>query len=634
MRFSVASTLLALATVASAASSWTISDGTVKVSSKSGNDVVEKFSGVDRVQNTLTLGHQDKLKVTLTTKDGSTAKRPHQAFLVVKEASGLEAPFPLTVKDSGKGTVEISQKDLPVQLLLSQEPLEASLVLGSFGSSKGSVTPVFGFTVQLDPVVTAPSYEKPLRYGKLAEIHHIFRADPKNPPKIVSITFALAVLATVPALFIGWFALGGNFTHAQKALGNAPISHVVFFGSIVAMEGVFFLYYTQWNLFQTLPAIGVVGVAAFLSGTKALGEVQRRRLAGDRTFTAPSAEETFNHPAFSSVIWDLEPHRNDVLEVAKSRGGPVKIAWEIHGDGPIKIVLIMGLAGVKTSWQRQTKYFGHDHSSEYSVLILDNRGMGGSDRPLGRYTTSGMAADIVEVLDHVGWTAEREVHVVGLSLGGMIAQEVACAIPSRLRSLTLMSTTARFESAPAKTWSDAIWQRLALGFLLPKSEDQAIRETAQKLFTEEWLAAPDAAAALPSPKTTSRCGPAPGTPDGEYRVFDSNFQRFQAQELFKKHCADWYTKQGYLCQLVAAAGHWKSQGQLRTMADRLGRERIFILHGTGDHLIPVQNGERLIKYIEPGKGMIVDGMGHVPIMDKAAWVNGLLEERFAAWEKL
>lgn len=59
------------------------------------------------MQGALTLGHQDKLKVTLTTKDGSKAKRPHQAFLVVKEASGLEAPFPLTVKDSGKATVEI-----------------------------------------------------------------------------------------------------------------------------------------------------------------------------------------------------------------------------------------------------------------------------------------------------------------------------------------------------------------------------------------------------------------------------------------------------------------------------------------------------------------------------------------------
>lgn len=48
------------------------------------------------------------------------------------------------------------------------------------------------------------------------------------------------------------------------------------------MEGVFFLYYSTWNLFQTLPAIAVVGVVAFLSGNSALGEVQRRRLAGER----------------------------------------------------------------------------------------------------------------------------------------------------------------------------------------------------------------------------------------------------------------------------------------------------------------------------------------------------------------
>ncbi|RFU78735.1 hypothetical protein TARUN_3523 [Trichoderma arundinaceum] len=632
MRFSVASTLLALATAASAASSWTFSDGTVKVSSKSGNDASEKFSSADRVHSTLTLGHQDKLKVLLTTKDGSKAKRPHQAFLVVKEASGLEAPFPLTVKDSGKGVVEISQKDLPVQLLLSQEPLEASLVLGSFGSTEGSVTPVFDFTVKLDPAAALPNYEKPLRYGKLAEIHHIFRADPKNPPKIISIAFALAVLATVPALFIGWFALGGNFTHAQKALGNAPLSHAVFFGSIIAMEGVFFLYYTQWNLFQTLPAIGAVGVAAFLSGTKALGEVQRRRLAGERAFTIPPAEETLKHPAFPSVIWALEPHRAGKVEAANGRGGPVKIAWEIHGDGPTKLVLIMGLAGVKTSWQRQTKYFGHDRADEYSVLILDNRGMGDSDKPLARYTTSAMAADVVDVLDHVGWTAEREVHVVGISLGGMIAQEVACAIPTRLRSLILVGTTAQFESGPAKSWTDAIWQRV--GFVIPKSEEQGIADTSRQLFSDEWLAAPDDASALPSPKTTSRCGPAPGTPDGEYLAFDSNFQRFQAQELFKKRQAGWFTRQGFLCQLIAAGWHRKSPEQLRQMADKVGRERILIMHGTADNMITVPNGEKLIKYIEPSVGLIVEGMGHAPGMDKAQWFNSLLEERFIAWDKL
>lgn len=48
------------------------------------------------------------------------------------------------------------------------------------------------------------------------------------------------------------------------------------------MELVFYLYYTSWNLFQTLPVAAIVGVTTFLSGTKALGEVQGRRLAGER----------------------------------------------------------------------------------------------------------------------------------------------------------------------------------------------------------------------------------------------------------------------------------------------------------------------------------------------------------------
>jgi len=48
------------------------------------------------------------------------------------------------------------------------------------------------------------------------------------------------------------------------------------------MEFVFFLYYTTWNLFQVLPVIGLVGTVTVLSGTKALGEVQSRRLAGER----------------------------------------------------------------------------------------------------------------------------------------------------------------------------------------------------------------------------------------------------------------------------------------------------------------------------------------------------------------
>lgn len=79
-----------------------------------------------------------------------------------------------------------------------------------------------------------------------------------------------------------WATLGGNLNHLSKAIGVAPLSHATFFGSIMAMEFVFFMYYTSWNLFQVLPVMGVVGAVAVLSGTKALGEVQSRRLAGER----------------------------------------------------------------------------------------------------------------------------------------------------------------------------------------------------------------------------------------------------------------------------------------------------------------------------------------------------------------
>jgi predicted alpha/beta hydrolase len=84
----------------------------------------------------------------------------------------------------------------------------------------------------------------------------------------------------------------------------------------------------------------------------------------------------------------------------------------------------MGLGGMKYAWQRQTKDFAHTKGDQYSSLVTDNRGIGDSDKPTSRYSTSEMAKDIVEVVDHIGWTGKRELHVIGISMGGMIAQEI------------------------------------------------------------------------------------------------------------------------------------------------------------------------------------------------------------------
>lgn len=84
----------------------------------------------------------------------------------------------------------------------------------------------------------------------------------------------------------------------------------------------------------------------------------------------------------------------------------------------------MGLGAFYWAWQRQTKDFGHDQATKYTCLVFDNRGIGGSDKPLLRYSTSEMAKDTLELLDQLGWTNERQLHVIGSSLGGMIAQEL------------------------------------------------------------------------------------------------------------------------------------------------------------------------------------------------------------------
>ena len=84
----------------------------------------------------------------------------------------------------------------------------------------------------------------------------------------------------------------------------------------------------------------------------------------------------------------------------------------------------MGLAATKAYWQRQTKDFSHTQGNRYTSLIFDNRGIGESDKPLMRYSTSEMAEDLLELLQHLGWTMERQLHIIGISMGGMIAQEL------------------------------------------------------------------------------------------------------------------------------------------------------------------------------------------------------------------
>ncbi|MCJ1404653.1 hypothetical protein MMC11_007879 [Xylographa trunciseda] len=289
MRFSalsIALSLLAGATPIVSGASWGFSDATITVQSKGagvGGGFKEKLAENQPLSQAIQLGASDTLKIILTTQEGKSAKRPHQAFLNLKDAgTGLETSFAFAVKESGKGKLELTQKDIPFQLLTASSDLTASLTIASFGSSTPYNKVAFTIKIKRDSGEPISSTEEPIRYGKLPEIHHIFKSDPKSPPKFISVFFTAIVLVALPALLGIWLFLGANVNHLPKALGNSPISHVLFFGSILAMEGIFFMYYTTWNLFQTLPAAAAVGLVTFLGGTRALSEVQERRLVGLR----------------------------------------------------------------------------------------------------------------------------------------------------------------------------------------------------------------------------------------------------------------------------------------------------------------------------------------------------------------
>lgn len=200
----------------------------------------------------------------------------------------------------------------------------------------------------------------------------------------------------------------------------------------------------------------------------------------------------------------------------------------------------------------------------------------------------------------------------------MIAQEVAVLAPERIASLNLHCTAAKLENNG--TFMESMGR---LGALLPRSLDSEIRSTANGCFPEEWLIAPDQTE-LPSEKT-----PKCEVPVGGYGKFDSNYERFAAQEIHMRR-----NKNGFLLQAVAGGFHRKSPEQLRDLADRVSRERIMVLHGTVDRMIPVDYGRKLIEYLNPGKALIVEGLGHAPIQQMTKWFNELLEERCALGEKL
>ena len=137
-------------------------------------------------------------------------------------------------------------------------------------------------------------------------------------------------------------------------------------------------------------------------------------------------------------LWRRVPVRLRLPGVARAvptrlaRNGPVTLAYDLRGRGS-PLVLIQGVGVGRWGWEPVADRLAR----RFQVITIDNRGIGASDAPPGHYSTRTMADDVLAVLDDAG---VHRASVVGTSLGGMIAQELALAHPERVDRLVLVAT--------------------------------------------------------------------------------------------------------------------------------------------------------------------------------------------------
>jgi 3-oxoadipate enol-lactonase len=172
----------------------------------------------------------------------------------------------------------------------------------------------------------------------------------------------------------------------------------------------------------------------------------------------------------------------------------IEINYSLEGGGPETVVLINGLADELETWAYQTPAL---LEAGYRVLSFDNRGIGRTDKPAGPYSSEMMAADTKALVDELGIT---DFHLMGVSMGGMIAQAYALAHEDDLRSLTLACTYAApgpFCSHMFAMWGDiaqvqgvpmvmrdvTLWA-FTLDFFREREEELAEFETALRYMNQ------------------------------------------------------------------------------------------------------------------------------------------------------
>ena len=161
----------------------------------------------------------------------------------------------------------------------------------------------------------------------------------------------------------------------------------------------------------------------------------------------------------------------------------ISINYQISGAGP-RVLFFNGSGATLQS----TELLIRSLSKECEVLAHDQRGLGLTSIPDGPYTMAQYAADAAALLDHVGW---KSCAVVGISFGGMVAQEFAVTFPMRVESLALLCTSTGGAGGSSYPLHE-------LGALSADERAEKMATLSDTRFTPEWLASHPADAQMMS----------------------------------------------------------------------------------------------------------------------------------------
>ncbi len=245
--------------------------------------------------------------------------------------------------------------------------------------------------------------------------------------------------------------------------------------------------------------------------------------------------------------------------------GEVELSYERSGSGP-PLLMIMGRSGTALSWGEP---FLDPLREDFETIVYDHRGIGQSSRMEEPFTIVELAEDAVGLLDAL---AIDSAHVLGISMGGMVAQELALAHPERVRTLILGGTYCGGDgSSPT---SPEVAQRLAEARMSGDLE-RALRTSWEVNVSAGFAADADA-----------------------YAAFRANaLKRLVAVPVI-------------MAQVQAVIAH-------NTLA-RLPQLTLptLIVHGSADQITPVENARLIAAHIPGSRLEIFDAVGHLFFLER------------------